>query len=227
MYINNWDIKIYNAKLLERSISPSSFEIEKSWSKNSLTPLINKDIKRRYKDLTLTVEFKGTAAEIEKDKSRFIKDISISTIQFKTLKNNYIGSVTQIREGRKFRGFETLEVSMEVIEEEPEQKIDLNGETTLFVDGNTETPCILEFTPTQNLVNVTITGLGEDITINNLTKDKTVVIDGEKGLVLEEGENKWTDYDSWSFPKLNPGENNITINKASIDAKLSYKARWI
>ena len=227
MYINNRNISEYNARVLDLKINPSDFEVNVFWSKNSLDPIIDNDIKYKSKPLTVTLRLFGDRYEVARNKSNLVKDMTISSLRFNKLYNEYKGYITGVSLVDSKHSFETLEVSMEVIEEEPEQKIDLNGETTLFADGNTETPCIIEFTPTKSLVNVTITGLGEDITINNLTKDKTVTIDGEKGLVLEEGENKWKDYDSWSFPKLSPGENNISINKVSIDATLSYKARWI
>lgn len=96
---------------------------------------------------------------------------------------------------------------------------------TINVPGNLETPAILEITPSIDLININISGLGEGFTINNLTAGKKIII--EDGLVLEEGVNKFKDYDSWGFPKLVPGSNTIIVNKTSCDIKIKYKPRWI
>ena len=227
MYINNKGLDYYNAKLLNRDIFPSSFEVDVFWSKNSLTPKIDKDIKRKYKKMIVGIEFKGTDSEIGINKSRLISDISISKIRFKTLNNSYDGYVVAIDNASKVKGYEVMSIEMNVLESENENIVEFKDDIKLILNNTETTPCVLELNPTMNLVDVKITGLGEDIIIKNLTKDKKIVIDGEKGLVIEDGLNKWKDYDSWSFPKLIPGENNININKASINAKLKYKARWI
>lgn len=227
MYINNKSIKHYKARLLGLQILPSSFQVDSFWGKDSLTPILNNDIKIKSKSLKLKVRFFGTNKEISINKSKFIDDISISILQFHKLDNEYNGYVTNIRLSDKTHHYETIEIEMEVLEEEQENIVEFSKHITLHLQNTGKTPCILELTPTQNLADVTITGLDDDITINNLTKGKKITIDGEKGTVLEEGKNKWPDYDSWSFPKLFPGENNITINKTSVNAKLKYKARWI
>ena len=227
MYINNRNISEYNARVLDLKINPSDFDINVFWSKNSLDPIIDNDIKYKGKPLIVTLRLFGDRQEIARNKSRLVKDMAISNLRFNKLYNEYKGYVTGVFLVDSKNSFETISIEMQVIEQGEEKVIEFSSNVKLILNNTEITPCTLELTPTQNLVDVTITGLEESITINNLTKDKTIIIDGEKGLVLEEGENKWPDYDSWSFPKLSPGENNISINKASIDAKLSYKARWI
>lgn len=227
MYINNKSIKQYKARLLDLQILPSALQTDIFWGKDSLTPIIRDGISIKSKPLKLKVRFFGTNREISVNKSKLIDDISISTLQFTKLNNEYCGYVVNVSLSDKTHHYETIEIEMEVLEEEQENIVEFSKHITLHLQNTGKTPCILELTPTQNLADVTITGLDDDITINNLTKGKKITIDGEKGTVLEEGKNKWPDYDSWSFPKLFPGENNIIINKASVNAKLKYKARWI
>lgn len=101
-------------------------------------------------------------------------------------------------------------------------------------EGNIVTPAVIELTPAIGLVSVTITGIardavtGEDkpVTISKLTKDKKVVINGETGLITEEGENKFPDTEIWDLPSLIPGENRITVDK-DVTVTVSYKPRFI
>lgn len=227
MYINNRNISEYNARVLDLKINPSDFEVNVFWSKNSLDPIVDNDIKHKGKPLIVTLRLFGDRQEIARNKSNIVKDMAISNLRFNELYNEYKGYITGVSLVDSKNSFETISIKMRVIEQEDEKVIEFNNNIKLILNNTETTPCTLELTPTQNLVDATITGLGEDIIIKNLTKDKKIVIDGEKGLVLEDDANKWKDYDSWSFPKLSPGENNININKVSINAKLSYKARWI
>lgn len=98
---------------------------------------------------------------------------------------------------------------------------------TIVLPSNATTPAILEVTPSENLETATITGVGEPITLKNLTAGQTIIIDGEKGLVTENGQNKWPDYDSWGFPRLEPGDNKAIVDTDTLDITIRYKPRWI
>ncbi|NBI08056.1 phage distal tail protein [Senegalia massiliensis] len=229
MYINNKDITEYNAKLLNRIIYPSETTINNEWNDNSLEPIIDEKVKRKYKRVLIEIEFQGTPEEIEMNKSNLLKDISIATIKFKSLLNFYRGSMVNNDIKNKVNGFEVISIEMKVIEEEQEKTINFNksNDLTIFVGGNDTTPAIVEITPSIDVASVNITGFGEDITLNNLTIDNTVILDGVKGLITENGENKFLDYDSWGFPRLEPGENNISVDNDTLDIIIKYKPRWI
>lgn len=229
MYINNKDINDYNAKLLSRIIYPSETTINSEWNNNSLEPIIDKDIKRKFKKILIEIEFQGSVEEIEIYKSNLLKEISISNIKFKNLFNFYRGFMVSNDIKNKVNGFEIISIEMKVIEEEEQKTINFNksNNLTLFTGGNDTTPAILEITPSVNVSTVNITGLGEEITLNNLTTNNTIIIDGVKGLITENGENKFKDYDSWGFPRLEPGENNISVDDNTLDIVIKYKPRWI
>ena len=97
---------------------------------------------------------------------------------------------------------------------------------TINVNGNTKVPCTGEITPSIDMIDLTITGVSEDpIVVRNLKGNKTIIIDGIEGTVLQEGENKFADTDMWEFPFLVPGTNTITVNKDTCNITIKYNIR--
>lgn len=229
MHINNKHLSEYGAKLLDRHIYLSEMKIDSFWPEGSINPYVGKNVKYKYKTLVVDIEFKGTPNEIELNKSRLLKEMSISTIKFIGIDNYYSGHIISTSIRNKVTGFEVVTATMLVVEHEEEktQTFNRSETTTIYLNSNEVTPAILEIKPSIDLVTATITGLGEDITLKNLTAGQMVTIDGEKGLVTENGQNKWPDYDSWGFPKLEPGENKITVDRVTLDITIKYKPRWI
>lgn len=229
MHINNKHLSEYGAKLLDRHIYLSEMKIDSFWPEGSISPYIGDEIKYKYKTLVVDIEFKGNPNDIEQNKSRLLKEMSISTIKFAKIDNFYSGHIAGTGIKSKVTGFEVVTITMFVIEHEEEiiNTFNRSETTAIYLHSNAITPVILEVKPSINLVTATITGLGEDITLKNLTAGQMVTIDGEKGLVTENGQNKWLDYDSWGFPKLEPGENKITVDRVTLDITIKYKPRWI
>lgn len=71
------------------------------------------------------------------------------------------------------------------------------------------------------------TGEPASILVKNYTTGRPIVIDGETGLISEDGVSKIDDVDLWSLPTLKPGKNRITTNGEFMDIKISYKPRYI
>ncbi|WGX77582.1 hypothetical protein QJS64_20190 (plasmid) [Paraclostridium bifermentans] len=90
-----------------------------------------------------------------------------------------------------------------------EISISINRITSKSIDilGNTKTPCILEITPVIDMIDLKINGVSEDpLAIRNLKENKTIIIDGIEGTVIQDGINKFADTDMWEFPFLVPGK---------------------
>ena len=107
--------------------------------------------------------------------------------------------------------------------------INMNRETSknINVEGNIKTPCIIEITPLLDTIDITISGLNDDIVIKNLKVNKKIIINSLEGTVLEDGINKFADTDFWEFPYLLPGVNTIKINKDTCNINVKYKNRYI
>lgn len=101
------------------------------------------------------------------------------------------------------------------------------------IQGDYETPCIIELVPSGAISEYTIkgaardpvTGEAEDITIKNLSAGKTIVIDGEACLVTEDGLNKYSDTEMWEFPTLLSGNNTLTFESSSVPCNVTVKYR--
>lgn len=70
---------------------------------------------------------------------------------------------------------------------------------------------------------------GEDlpIEIKNITPGRTIVIDGETGLITEEGTIKIDDVEIWALPTIQPGENHITTNNNWLSVTVRYEPRYM
>lgn len=121
---------------------------------------------------------------------------------------------------------EPFTYSSEYITETYEQA----GSIELTCSSRLETPAIVTITPRNSLVSVSISGLtgNQSITVNNLSINTPVVIDGYKKTVKQGTENKFHDCDLWQFPSLVPGRNIITItNGGYVNTEIKYREKMI
>lgn len=228
MFINDIPISEYGAKLLSRKISSAEIDIKTFWPRNAMRPYIGKNPKYYYKNLELEIEFQGSANEIEINKSRLIKALTSASVAFKALEHIYTGTIDKTSSGTQEYGFEVLRVDMVVFEHEEMQSISISSQSsTIYLESNEITPAVIYLLPSADIPSLTLEGLGESIEIKNLTSGIEVIINGEDGSVTQAGENKWLDYDSWSFPKLMPGENEITISSPSATLRVEFSPRWV
>lgn len=71
------------------------------------------------------------------------------------------------------------------------------------------------------------TGESLDIEIRNTTPGKKIIIDGDTGLITEDGVVKIDDVDIWALPSIVPGENQIVTNNNWLDVKVRYEPRYM
>lgn len=232
--INAYTLPDY-VDVVERTIQTADGDIESEWLKSSLNPYESDDIQYQYKKISLVLDLhcKGPD-DLEQLKSRLRKEFTKGTIKFSDMSCSYTGiaesldfsqdvSIPGMYEGE-------LSIVFQAIAEGEKVSESLSNATskTLQVQGDSDTPCVVEITPTVGLASLTITGLAEEIiTIKNLSSGKKVILDGEKCLVTQEGNNKFQDCDFWQFPRLKPGNNTITINQSSCSITITYKPRYL
>lgn len=110
--------------------------------------------------------------------------------------------------------------------------ISLNEQGSGFSVVNTGTapaPCVLTIIPRVNQLSISVSGLSEEpFTITNVNANDIIVVDGEKREVLINNELAWDHFEGWSFPRLEPGTNEVTITNASMFAiEIAFSARYI
>ena len=232
MLIDNTNIKILNAVLMEKNIQPSSIELdgEYLWLSKSLSPIFPKQ-KFKFTSIEIKLYLKGKSESDVKNKVGLLidkcKECNLNFEDDFYYKTFLINSNTEntLRKDTKKLNLSFIGYSYK---EEVTEVMNRITSKTINVSGNLETPAIVEITPTTALADITLEGLADDpIIIKNLTANKTVVLDGELQKVTVDGMNKYGDTDMWDFPRLNPGTNTITVNKNNCDIKIKYKPRYI
>ena len=228
MFIDNSHISEYNAKLLKRKISPLDIEVPSFWPRNALRPFVSAVKGYYYKKLDLAIELKGSARDIEVNKSKLIKALTSASVSFRSLDHIYTGVITGAGVGDQVHGYEALEIEMYVYEHEEPQEVVINRSLarTIYINSNHDTPAVLEILPSVDVSSVTITGIGRGIILSNLKAGKLVILDGENGVVTEDGLNKWPEYESWGFPRLAVGANLIELSDATLDITVKFSPRW-
>lgn len=232
MLIDNTNIKIFNAALMEKNIQPSSIELdgEYLWLSKSLSPIFPKQ-KFKFTSIEIKLYLKGESESDVKNKVGLLidkcKECNLNFEDDFYYKSFLINSNTENTLRNYTRKLNLSFIGYSYKKEITEVMSKITNKT-INVAGNLETPAIVEITPTTVLADVTLEGLADDpIRIENLTANKTVILDGELQKVTVDGVNKYGDTDMWDFPRLKPGSNTIKVNKNNCDIKIKYKPRCI
>lgn len=93
----------------------------------------------------------------------------------------------------------------------------------IFCKSTTKTPVKFIVTVPTAVDSLTVFG----ITVNNVTANAELIIDGVDGIVTMNGENKLLDTDLVDFPYLNPGYNIISCSDASASIKVNYTPVYV
>ena len=232
MLVNDIDIKRYNAKLLTVDIQNSSLSNESDWPRNALTPVFIKN-KRGFKVIKLEILFKGNSRDsILKNISNFMLNFIEPTIlKFDKYNNNY-KCILNSNNTKKTVSRSAYKVELELngyeFGEEVEFEFNKVSSGKINALGNIKTPCIIEITPTVDLIDFIITGLTDDpIKINTLIKNEKVILNSIEGKVTVNNNNKFSDIDMWEYPKLIPGVNNITFSRNTCNVSIKYYPMYL
>lgn len=233
MLINNVDIKKYNAKLLNKEIKSVDIDTQEMWNKQSLLPLfLSKKVKYKHIELEILISTE-TETDTEINISNILKEFLNDTVEIKfnglgIIYNVMLVGNETVKTVRKEKKRLMLELIGYAYTDIVIENLDRILTKTITNTGNMDTPCVVEITPSIDIIDIKIEGLSDDpITIRNLKQGQKVIINGEDGTVLENGANKFGDTDMWEFPRLKPGANTITVSKSSTDINIKYKPRWI
>ena len=96
-------------------------------------------------------------------------------------------------------------------------------------NGTAPAPCKITIIPQIDFVVLTIEGVSEKpIKVSHIKVNDTVIIDGENRIITINDAPAFNNFDGWEFPKLQPGENRITIpNGAHIQISIEFNARYL
>ena len=233
MKVNSVDIRKYNAKQLTVDMQPPSIAVNSEWVEGAPTPQEFKT-QVQYGSLTVKLLFRGRGRSgIVRSISEFLSLMAQgSELQLDGYKGSYIAYLeSEDIEKTKVADRYLLTLKLKGYLADPEVVNEYRGEsvarfTTL---GTRDAPCTIEVMPQTNMQEYIISGFGKnDIIINNLEKGKAIIIDGRKGTVTQEGQNKFGDCDMWEFPVLEKRkENVIRFSSSHCDVKIHYRPMWL
>ena len=240
MLVNGTDISVFHSTLLTKDIQTAEVTIFDDWLRQSPSPLYLgkqekfKTIKLQFliedtSDYNCLVDIGNLIAQLEKctlkfDDLAFYYDATIVNND----QANLIQDGSYIAENPdNFAYTQDVELKSPYAYL-PTTSIAMPGTSQIItVSGNRQTAAIVTLTPTIDMGSVTLTGFGKAITVKNLHKNIAVIIDGEQGLITENGINKFADADMWDFPTLNPGANTINLSIPGAPLNIQYKPKFI
>lgn len=232
MKVNNTDIRKYDAKQLTVDIQPPSIYANHEWIDGAAIPTeFETEVKMGH--LKLSIYFKGESRNnIIRTASEFMRNFTKSCdLELDGYKGKYRGFMTANDYNKtiaKDRYVLNLEFDGFFYDEELEIVIDGKTTASFYKLGSRNAPCIVEIHAKSALTNYTIGGFGDsDIVVESLEKGKTVVIDGNAGLVTIDGANAFETVNLWEFPKLVKEETTLTFSSAEAEVKIRYMPMWI
>lgn len=230
MLINNIDISNFKAKLLKKDIQTAEVVTYDDWLRKALNPLyMGKH--ELYKQIKIQLYIKDTDDNaVLNGISNLIVQFEKCTIKFDDIDFYYDCLITSKKHTRLAKGKYTLDIELKSGYGYKDTIIESMADTlnkNITVPGNLPTPAVVTITVPIDMISITLTGLGEIITVKNLKANTPITIDGETCIVTEKGANKFAETDMWEFPVLQPGSNTIVTDNVNSTLGIQYKPRWI
>lgn len=241
MQINGIDISRWHARQWAVTIGNHAITNSSEWDRGSPDPfLIGSTI--GFKTINVTLLIKDSSREImTMDRSNIVAallepaDITLDGFSHKF--RVVLSKDASVEETISYRQDLWHKLTLELQGYEYGSQISKTGLNKLEIvnPGNLKTPAVLELLPSISTIPVTIRGIcvdsatGEDepITVKGLSTNKKVIIDGETGLITQEGVQKSGDVELWELPALVPGLNIITCDNANITMTVKFKPRYM
>lgn len=238
MLIEDWDIKIANARQQRVTYGNNSISNSSEWTKGSYTPvLLGNTI--GFKTIKTVLVVKGAGREeIIRNKSLILsKCLHPVLLTLDNYQNKFYAVLKKSdTEEKVMNRWHLLTLEWNCYECGDRIIQTYVNEQTITIDnpGNITTPVIISIVPQIGTAALTLTGLtrnglmneGYEIIVRNTEVNKEIILDGENGLITEGGNLKAGEVEIWELPSLKPGENTITVD-SNIKLTLSFLPRYL
>lgn len=180
----------FNARLINSpDIQPATIVTLSDWPRQSINPL-NYGTQKQYKIHKLSFLIKdGNRAACQADISTLCSELLSCTVKYADISYYYDcalqGTPTVTEKAyNRYQLDATLQSSYAYL---PPITVPLTGQSqSITAQGNLPSPAVVTITPSQDIGNLTLTGLTKKpITISNLHANAPVTIDGESCIVTE------------------------------------------
>ena len=231
MLINGKDIAEFGGKVLSYTALPAQKDYTYEFlNDNALTPVRVRNSKRKFKVITLEIEiWADTEWQFDIYTGKLTSELTdcemVMDDRESVIYQGHIQSVPEIEMITSASGKLAYEIYAICLGKEVSYTF--TDSITIQVTGNSETPAILELTSNVNMQDLQITGLTKKpIIINSFLRDLPLIIDGDKCLVTQNGQNMFSNCNMWQFPTLIPGTVKVELS-TSCNAVLKYKPRYV
>lgn len=212
--INGQSYSTYKANLVSYKVGTASLNNNYIFPVNSVFPvMLNGTVGTRK--ITLTIDFEGDdqrdaacnmsdlTALFKEGVDLFLSDGFFYKCVLSSVSDAVVKAPWIIQHTFNFVGFRHGTEVKEVITES----------TNLLIEGNLDTRPVYTITTSES------TFVIDGITINDISG--TIVIDSQKGLITENGNNKFSDSNLTDFPVLSPGLHHFEISNTAV-VQISY-----
>ena len=234
MKIGDVDIRAFRAKQLTVDILPPQTSVSKEWLPRALRPTEG-ETETTFSSVEVKLLIRGRDRN---DATNKISDINAllqsgTVLTLDGYERRFMAYATGNGEEKTLAptkylaefSFDGYWFSDEVVVELP------NIATAEFeAQGNRTPPCKVVIIPDENIDELTITGFAEVMTLYNLPRGATIIIDGVAGTVTQDGANKFEEFEGWDFPYLNikgDKKNAISFGTTKCDIKIAYNPMWL
>lgn len=240
MLINGWDIICAGAKQCNVIFGSHAVSNTSEWIRGSPAPvLIRNDIGFKTLKIVLLIKRAGGRENLLRARSdilsRLLEPVELTLDGYG---NCFFGILTgHSAQENVLRRWHTLTLEFDCYEygSRVTASFAKTDQVTIANTGNLPAPALVEITPLSGAASLTVTGIccdadtGKDlpVTVRNLTTGKTVSIDGETGLITEDGAIKAGDVEIWSLPVLLPGDNRIILDNQWMDFTVKFRPRFM
>lgn len=225
--LNNVDIdKRFNCRVINFNPDATKFaSVASYWPKYSLQAVRVKSREHTFRKLSITIIFYGDYETTLENISKFIEESKEST--FKYFNKYYDVSISEGDNKETLINSNTkkLELEYEILNcYEYEKSITTNSSTSLNINSPKSCYANIEIRANIDVISCIVRINDTEVTVRNIKGNETIYI--VSGKVTAGGNSKINDVDIWEFPILNPGTNNISVNREDINLTVKYNERW-
>lgn len=237
MTLNGIDIKSYNARLLNFSVSGTAVtnNISAVGTLLKMPSLFSSTLGTRT--VTITLTFSPTQLGSDSKNTSVIEKLRIAAEHISKFESEIIGKVVEITLPDGFcytalasdspaatfdsSGEHDVVYTFTAIRHKSIVTVDVPPDGKVFCDATTDVPCIIEITNSRVISHLTINVNDSSFIINNINTNSLIVIDSVNITVTCNGINKFGDCTLVNFPTLKYGHNVITTDN-DVLVKVSY-----
>lgn len=240
MKINGWDISEADARQWNVTPDFCSINNDSEWTSGSLTPEITKN-KIGFKLLKIVLLIKTGNRQKNLERCSKILSYLLDPVELELdgFEHKFYGILKKSTHTETVMNrWHTLTLEFECYEYGDEISFNFDGthEKTMTINnpGNILTPAKISVLPTVGVSALTIKGISRnivtdeayDIVIRDTGTDE-IILDGETGLITQNGELKAGDVEIWELPSLKPGENVIELDCSGMNVTVSFRPRYM